>query len=404
MEKRCFIITPIGGKSTEIRKHADDVIDVIKDVLEEKQYKAIIPHEINNPGMITNDIVENIFESELVIANLTGLNSNVLYELAARHCTCKPVITICERGTTLPFDVNNFRTIFYDNDIGGCKELSLTLKSFIDSLDEKHIYNNPIVNAIGFNRLLINKNRFIEGDTFKHFLGITPDNNKCIISLAYLYRTYEYGSVKCATMDGVNALIYLTSRMAKLDVEYEFKESNFRNCMSDTNAVKICIGGPLSNCETHQYMKSQFPNFKCIVTDNILKRHDTVNNEDCFLPYIKEITEITEDGIVGFVIKENKFLCVKDISDYAVIIKISPQDFKLSTIKSTIHILFGYTAESTLAAVRYFSDNYGQLDAKYGDKHYFLMLEVNPMTEYVNEFSEKGIMDFTDVMFGESKQ
>lgn len=404
MEKRCFIITPIGEKGSPLRKRIDDVIEVIKTVLEEKQYEAIVPHEISGPGMITNDIVKNIFESELVIANLTELNSNVLYELAARHCTCKPVITICESGTRLPFDVNNYRTIFYENDFGGSKELSLALKSFIDSIDEMHVYENPIVNAVGFNRLLVNKNRLIEGDAFKRFLGINSDNNKCIISLPYLYRTFEYGTVKCATMDEVNALTYLTSHMTKLDVEYEIKESNFRNCMSDTNTVKICLGGPLSNCETHQYMRSQFPNFKCVVTDNVLNRHGTVNSENCFLPYTREMTEVHEDGTVGFVINEKIFRCVKDISDYAVIIKISPRDFTLTTIRSTIHILFGYTAESTLAAVRFFSDNFSQLDAKYGENHYFLMLEVNPMAGCVNEFSEKGIMDFTDVMFNDNTQ
>jgi hypothetical protein len=49
--------------------------------------------------------------SELVIADLTGANPNVIYELALRHAFRKHVIQIKDLGDSLPFDIRGTRTI-----------------------------------------------------------------------------------------------------------------------------------------------------------------------------------------------------------------------------------------------------------------------------------------------------
>ena len=52
-------------------------------------------------------------EADLVIADLTGNNANVFYELSLRHAIGKPVIHMAANGTPLSFDVRDNRTIFY---------------------------------------------------------------------------------------------------------------------------------------------------------------------------------------------------------------------------------------------------------------------------------------------------
>lgn len=112
-KKQCFIITPIGGNGTEIRIKADGVIDaVIKPVLEELEYEVISPKELSKPGSITDAIFNFIANCELVIANMTGLNANVMYELAIRHAIGKPVVCIIEENEKLPFDIQSDRLIF----------------------------------------------------------------------------------------------------------------------------------------------------------------------------------------------------------------------------------------------------------------------------------------------------
>jgi hypothetical protein len=65
-----------------------------------------------------------------------------------RHSTAKPVITIAEFGTKLPFDITTERTIFYSNDMRGVPKLQKELRSSITSVDfEQPEYDNPIYRA-----------------------------------------------------------------------------------------------------------------------------------------------------------------------------------------------------------------------------------------------------------------
>ncbi len=51
----------------------------------------------------------------MVIADLTGMNPNVFYELAIRHAVRKPVVQIIHEGEHIPFDVSVTRTIHLDH-------------------------------------------------------------------------------------------------------------------------------------------------------------------------------------------------------------------------------------------------------------------------------------------------
>ncbi len=156
-KKSCFIITPIGEGNSETRRKADGVINsAIKPVLESKGYGDIkAAHEITSIGSINNQVISRVVNDDLVIANLTGLNPNVMYELAIRHATMKSVVHICEYGTSLPFDIKDQRTIFYANDMLGVQELISGLDEIINEIGEKDKFeDNPIYNAIRTGKIL----------------------------------------------------------------------------------------------------------------------------------------------------------------------------------------------------------------------------------------------------------
>lgn len=146
--KKCFIITPIGTDKSSTREKAEGVIDVIKPILEKHDFNLIIPHKMPEPGSITQQILECILNHELVIANLTELNPNVMYELAVRHASGLPIITIAEEGTKLPFDITTERTIFYTDDMKGVLKLQGQMEDAIKSIDFlSYEPNNPIYRA-----------------------------------------------------------------------------------------------------------------------------------------------------------------------------------------------------------------------------------------------------------------
>lgn len=111
-EKLCFLIAPIGEEGSKERDRSDQIRDfVIKPAVVKFGYKVVRADEISKSGMITSQVIQHVFESELVIAYLATENPNVFYELALRHAIRKPFIQIIEEGQKIPFDVSGLRTI-----------------------------------------------------------------------------------------------------------------------------------------------------------------------------------------------------------------------------------------------------------------------------------------------------
>lgn len=109
----------------------DVYYEVIKSVCNELQIDVNRIDEAEGPGIIISDITRAINESDLVIADITPRNPNVFYEIGYAHALNKPTIFIAERGTDLPFDVSPFRTLFYENSIGGKRRLEEGLRKHI---------------------------------------------------------------------------------------------------------------------------------------------------------------------------------------------------------------------------------------------------------------------------------
>ncbi len=151
-QKKCFIISPLGNEDSETRRKADGLINsVIKPVLNNLEFLVIAPHEIDTPGSITMQVIQHLLEVDLVVANLSELNPNVMYELAVRHAKRLPVICLVEKGTKLPFDIATERTIFYDDDMAGVEILKPKLEKAVNEALLENEPDNPIYRAISDN-------------------------------------------------------------------------------------------------------------------------------------------------------------------------------------------------------------------------------------------------------------
>lgn len=114
-ERICFFIAPIGAAGSEERKRSDQVLKyIVRPAAKETGYRAVRADEISEPGTITAQVIEHVVDDDLVIADLTGWNPNVFYELAIRHAFKKPVILIIHHDQSIPFDISTERTILFD--------------------------------------------------------------------------------------------------------------------------------------------------------------------------------------------------------------------------------------------------------------------------------------------------
>jgi hypothetical protein len=121
--KRCFVISPIGAAGSEARKHANEVFKgIIRpafDLLQAEDGLSILPirsDQLNEPGLISEQMYEGILRHDLCLALLSGSNPNVFFELAVALCAYRPVVMLLEEGSVPPFDVKDMRLVTYVRD------------------------------------------------------------------------------------------------------------------------------------------------------------------------------------------------------------------------------------------------------------------------------------------------
>ena len=111
--KTCFVVSGFGATPEEQTRTQQVLHHLLRKVLTPLGYDVVRADEIDDEGLITHQIIDHLLEDDLVIADLTGRNPNVFYELAVRHAARRPVIHLIGKGESIPFDVANMRAISY---------------------------------------------------------------------------------------------------------------------------------------------------------------------------------------------------------------------------------------------------------------------------------------------------
>ena len=83
---------------------------------------------------IMQDIWENICNCRLVIADCTGRNPNVFYEIGIAHCVGTPVLLLTQRPDDIPFDLKSIRYLCYEYTPRGMADFESALAASIESM------------------------------------------------------------------------------------------------------------------------------------------------------------------------------------------------------------------------------------------------------------------------------
>lgn len=101
----------INNKYDEMDKEGFDTIyEILQEILSECDYNVSRSDSASN---ILRDIIIDLDKAELIVADLTALNPNVMYELGIRHTLCKKTLLITQDINELPFDLKGYYCIEY---------------------------------------------------------------------------------------------------------------------------------------------------------------------------------------------------------------------------------------------------------------------------------------------------
>lgn len=104
----CFVAMPYRTDWFEPVKRA------IVDAAAASNFDAEVSLDLRTPGSILDQIWHGIRRADVVVADVTGGNPNVFYEIGLAHALGKEVIVLQQIATEVPFDIAVSRIIAYD--------------------------------------------------------------------------------------------------------------------------------------------------------------------------------------------------------------------------------------------------------------------------------------------------
>jgi hypothetical protein len=103
-----FVLTPF---------HDDfrDDFQTVAQVGQELGFTVNRGDERVSQGDIFSQLLRLLVTAKVVVANISGRNPNVFYELGIAHALDKPVILLAHNQTDVPFDIRSKRIVFYQS-------------------------------------------------------------------------------------------------------------------------------------------------------------------------------------------------------------------------------------------------------------------------------------------------
>lgn len=104
----CFVMMPFGQWFDRYYQ------EIYAPAIKEAGFEAVRADELFTTGSVMEQIWEQIEKASILLADLSGRNPNVFYELGLAHAARKPVVFTASQVEDVPFDLRHLRVIIYD--------------------------------------------------------------------------------------------------------------------------------------------------------------------------------------------------------------------------------------------------------------------------------------------------
>ena len=130
-DKQIAVMMPFNS-SAYLTPSDDPVYRAIQNAANQLGYECKRVDEIKTPTDITQNILKLIESSKFVVADLSGANPNVYYEMGLAQARGIIVIPISESNVDkLAFDINHIHTHIYHRDMGSLSGLTEYIKDTV---------------------------------------------------------------------------------------------------------------------------------------------------------------------------------------------------------------------------------------------------------------------------------
>lgn len=327
-KKKVFVIMPFQDEFLEM-------YEMLKMEFHD-DYEFTNAGDEGNQQNIMSDIIAPIYDSDIVIADLSSLNPNVMYELGIAHTFNKKTIIITkDELSSLPFDLKQYRAKNYSVHFKKFAELIEYLNINMDgAINGSVSYSNPVKDFMALHKLEEKKHFTdsplkLEDDTDKGFLDFIADIEENIEALSTDIQqmtdemenmtngisesTEKIERVNKTGGTGVSSFIRKeTKKAAKFVDTFAFKLKNHNKTMEELwDKIEIDTLGLLENqFATHEDNKQSLIEFLTSLLE--MKEPIYKSNES-----VEEL-KASMQGNLGIERNMNQAIrfCIEDLSTY----------------------------------------------------------------------------------------
>jgi len=254
-------ISPIDGCGAE---HWLEILSILKEVAIEAGFEPNLVSDADDIGIIQKRIIQNVYNNEIVICDVSGKNPNVMFELGMRLAFDKATVITKDDKTDYTFDTGVIEHLSYPRDLRFYKilEFKENLKKKLQSTYEKSISDpnySTFLKNFGEYKVANLQEKEVSTDNF------------ILNSLDEI--RFEIKRLRNNQINSTNQRNFMTQNEKELNVVREDIFRNYINRFMTENKVRSMSDLDIIKDELYNYLESQ-PEIRDVCgSPNVIKRY-----------------------------------------------------------------------------------------------------------------------------------